>query len=170
MSLHINCLDWIVPRGNTAEGSRRGEGFSCEDPASWIFYTTVAEEGHRGGRKPGSFPQIPKDSQEAGIIIWRHSPLIEMSPCPPAPLWLSWQGIFLWALQTGEESIRQTTATGQVPPASPGPQCQDAECQRTEACLCLSIYIQTHTVSASSCPLPPSVSPPGVILCLFTRI
>lgn len=31
MSLHINCLDWIVPRGNTAEGSRRGEGFSSCD-------------------------------------------------------------------------------------------------------------------------------------------
>lgn len=30
VSLHINCLDRIVPRGNTAEGSRRGEGFSCD--------------------------------------------------------------------------------------------------------------------------------------------
>lgn len=30
MSLHINCLDWIVPQGNTAEGSRKGEGFSCD--------------------------------------------------------------------------------------------------------------------------------------------
>lgn len=54
--------------------------------ASWGFDTTIAKEGHRGGRKPGRFPQIPKDSQGAGIIIRRHSPLIEMSPCPSAPL------------------------------------------------------------------------------------
>lgn len=31
VSRRINCLDWIVPQGNTAEGSRRGgEGFSCD--------------------------------------------------------------------------------------------------------------------------------------------
>lgn len=49
--------------------------------ASWGFYAAIAEEGHRGGIKPGRFPQIPKDPQEAGIIIRRHSPLIETSPC-----------------------------------------------------------------------------------------
>lgn len=57
-----------------------------EEEASPVTPSVIAEEGHRGGTMPGRFPQIPKDSQEAGIIIRRHSPLIEMSPCPPAPL------------------------------------------------------------------------------------
>lgn len=30
MSLLINWLGWILPRGNTAEGRRRGQGFSCD--------------------------------------------------------------------------------------------------------------------------------------------
>lgn len=52
--------------------------------APWDFYITIAKEGHKEGRKPGRFPQIPKDHQEAGTIIQRHPPLIEMSPFPPA--------------------------------------------------------------------------------------
>lgn len=61
--------------------------------SSWGFYAATAEESHRGGRKPGRFPQIPQDSQEAGIVLRRYSPLIETSPCPPPPLWPSCQGI-----------------------------------------------------------------------------
>lgn len=124
MSFCFNCLDWIIPWGNTAEGGRGGEASPVT--ASWGSYAADAEKGHRGGRKPGRFPHIPKDSQEAGIIMQRHSPLIEMSPCPPALLWPGWQGICPWTRQT-EDGICQTTTMGQVAAASPCLQCQDPE-------------------------------------------
>lgn len=46
---------------------------------------------------------------------------------PALPLWPSWQGIFLWALQTREQSLCQASSTGQVSTAQPVQPCQHAK-------------------------------------------
>lgn len=66
VSLHVN---WIAPGGNTAEGGKRGGGFSCDSPLGLL--TAIAKEGHeeaeslegfhRSQRIPRKLESVHKD-------------------------------------------------------------------------------------------------------------
>lgn len=122
MSLHINCLGWVVPQGNAAEGSK--EEKASPVTASWGLCTPVAKGGHGWGRKPERFPQIPRDPLKTRLQSY--SSLMEMSLVLCSAL-TRLSGMFLWAWQPGQESIPQIP-TGQVTPASLSQDAEGAPC------------------------------------------
>lgn len=66
VSLHTNCLDRIIPQGNTAEGSRREGGFSCNSPLGVLY--NHCQRGSQKRQKTWKVSTDPKGSPGS----WNH--------------------------------------------------------------------------------------------------